>query len=156
MSSSYHHFMRGKRWKSQEAKSGQMMVGDKTLPIENAAGASLLQLQCAAEDLSWRRTIPEDNISRRFFWIKESNYSMHFVSGGRLYCFRHVYGFTTRSSMTNAMCRGDRRAYLTYCATHLSKASSDSHCDSNIATDRTLEKKYSRRVSSPKFRIFWF
>ena len=26
-----------------------MTVGDQTLPIENASGASLLQLQCAAE-----------------------------------------------------------------------------------------------------------
>ena len=26
-----------------------MMVGDQTLPIENASGASLLQLQCVVE-----------------------------------------------------------------------------------------------------------
>ena len=49
MLSSYDRFIRGKRWKSQGAKSRQMMVGDQTLPIENASGASLLQLQCVAE-----------------------------------------------------------------------------------------------------------
>ena len=59
--------------------------------------------------LPWR-TIPEDNIPRRFFWIKESNYSMHSTFGRRLYCFRHVYGLTMRSKQTSAMCR-DRRAY---------------------------------------------
>ena len=40
MLSSYDHFIRGKRWKSQRAKPGRMMVGDQTLPIENASGAS--------------------------------------------------------------------------------------------------------------------
>ena len=49
MLSSYDRLIRGKRRKSQEAKSGRMMVGDQTLPIENASGASVLQLQCAAE-----------------------------------------------------------------------------------------------------------
>ena len=49
MLSSHDRFTRGKRWKSQGAKSGWMMVGDETLPIENASGASLLQLQYAAE-----------------------------------------------------------------------------------------------------------
>ena len=29
--------------------SRRVMVGDQTLPIKNAAGASLLQLQCADE-----------------------------------------------------------------------------------------------------------
>ena len=47
--SSYNHFIWGKRWKSQEAKSGRMMVGEQTLPIENTSGASLLQLQYVAE-----------------------------------------------------------------------------------------------------------
>ena len=27
--------------------------------------------------LSWKRTVPEDNIRRRLFWIKESNYTTH-------------------------------------------------------------------------------
>ena len=36
-------------WISQGAKSGQMMVGDQTLPIENTSGASLLKLQCATK-----------------------------------------------------------------------------------------------------------
>ena len=35
--------------------------------------------------LSWRRTIPEDNIPRRLFWIKESNYSTHSTFVARLY-----------------------------------------------------------------------
>ena len=47
--------------------------------------------------LSWRRTIPDVNIPRRLFWINESNFSAHSTFGGRLYCFRHVYGLTTRS-----------------------------------------------------------
>ena len=49
MLSSYDSFIRRKRWKSQGAKSGWMMVGDQTLPIENASGASFLQLQYTAE-----------------------------------------------------------------------------------------------------------
>ena len=102
--SSYGSFIRGKRWKSQGAKSGRLMVVDQTLPIENTAGASLLQLQCAAEDLSWRRTVPEDNIPCCFFWIKESNYSMHSTYGRRLYCFSHVCGLTTQSELTSVMC----------------------------------------------------
>ena len=44
--------------------------------------------------LSWRRTIPEENIPRRLFWIKELNYSTHFTFGRRLYCFRHVHVLT--------------------------------------------------------------
>ena len=47
--SSYDRFIRGKILKSQGAKYGRMMVGDQTVPIENASGASLLQLQYAAE-----------------------------------------------------------------------------------------------------------
>ena len=91
--------------------------------------------------VSWRRTISEDNIPRRFLLIKESNYSTHSTFGGKLYCFRHVYGHTTRSELTSATCR-HRRAYYRHCATHLRKASSDSHCGSNFATDRTLKIKY--------------
>ena len=49
MLSPYDRIRRGKRWKSQGAKSGRMMVSDQPLPIENASGASLLQLQYAAE-----------------------------------------------------------------------------------------------------------
>ena len=54
--------------------------------------------------LSWRRTIPEDNIPRRLFWIKESNYSTHSKFGGRLYCFRRVYGLSTCSELTIMRC----------------------------------------------------
>ena len=60
--------------------------------------------------LSWRRTIPEDNILHHFFWIKESNYSMHSTFDGRSYCFRHVYRLTTHSELTSVMCC-DRRTY---------------------------------------------
>ena len=45
--------------------------------------------------LSWRRTIPEDNIPRHFSEIKESNYSTHSTFGRRHYCFRHVYVLKT-------------------------------------------------------------
>ena len=47
-----------------------MTVSDQTVPIGNALRAALMQLQCAAEDLSRRRTRPEDNINRRFFLNK--------------------------------------------------------------------------------------
>ena len=50
--------------------------------------------------LSWGRTIPEDIIPRRWFWIKESNYSTHSILGGRIHCLRHVYKLTTRSELT--------------------------------------------------------
>ena len=60
--------------------------------------------------ISWRRTIPEDNIPRCLFWIKESNYSTYFTFGGRDYSLGHVYCITACSEMTNAMCR-DWRAY---------------------------------------------
>ena len=49
MFSSYDRFIRGIIWKSQVAKSGRMMMGDQTLPIENVSGSSLLQLQYATE-----------------------------------------------------------------------------------------------------------
>ena len=49
MLSSHDRFMRGKRWKSQGAKSERMIVGDQTLSIKYASRASLLQLQCTAE-----------------------------------------------------------------------------------------------------------
>ena len=74
---------------------------------------------------------------------KEPNYSTHSTFGRRLYCFRNVYGLTTRSELTSAMCR-DRQAHQRYCATHMRKASSDYHCGSTFATDRTLKKKSPR------------
>ena len=93
--SSFDRFIQGKRWKSQGAKSGRMMMGDQTLPIEKASGASFLAAAVCGRSLSRRRKIPEDNFPRRLFWIKESNYSTHSTFGGRLYCFRHVYGLST-------------------------------------------------------------
>ena len=48
--------------------------------------------------LSWRRTIPEDNIPRRLSEIKESNYSTHSAFGGRLsflVCLRTQYALKT-------------------------------------------------------------
>ena len=48
--------------------------------------------------LSWWRTIPEDNISRRIFWIKKSNYSTQSIFGGRLLfyaCLRAHYALRT-------------------------------------------------------------
>ena len=109
MLSSYDRFIRGKRYKSQGAKSGRMVVGDQTLPIENASGAFLLQLQFAAEHCREEG----QNLRTTFLVacsIKESNYSTHSTFGGRLYCFRQVCGFTMHSELASAMCR-DRRAY---------------------------------------------
>ena len=76
--SSYDRFVRGKRWKSQGTKIGRIM-GDQTLPMENASGASLLQLAVCGRALSWRRTILEDNIPPRLFWNKgiELQHALH-------------------------------------------------------------------------------
>ena len=41
--------------------------------------------------LSWRRTIPEDNVPRSLLWIKESIYGTYSTFGRRDYSFRHVY-----------------------------------------------------------------
>ena len=144
MLSPYDRFIRGKRWKSQGAKSRQMMVDDQTLPIENASVASLLQLQYVAEHCHEEGQYL-DNIPHLLFWIKESNYSTQSTFSGRLYCFRHVYGLTMRTELTSAICR-NRQAYYRRCATHLRKASSDSCCGSNFATDRNLKKRNSFRV----------
>ena len=76
---SYDRSIRGKGWKSERAKSGRMIGGDQTLPIENTSADSLLQLQCAVGHCHEERQYP-----RRLFWIKESNYSMHFTFVGRL------------------------------------------------------------------------
>ena len=40
---------------------------------------------CMRPSMSWRRTIPEDNIARRLFLTKESNYSAHSTFDERLY-----------------------------------------------------------------------
>ena len=79
------------------------MMGDQTLPIENAAGASLLQLQCAAEDVSWSRTTPEDNILSLLFWIKESNYCTHSTFRGRLY-FLGMFADSQRAQNWQVRC----------------------------------------------------
>ena len=86
-----------------------MMVGDLTLPIENASGASLLQLQYAAKHCH-----EEGQCLMTIF----------LVDGFRLHCipphkeielqhglhiwretllFRHVYVLTTCSEFTSAM-----------------------------------------------------
>ena len=96
---SYDRFIRGKRLKSQGAKSGHKMV------IKYFPSKTLQEPLCCScgGALSWRRTISEDNIHRRLLWMKESNYSTHSTFGGRH--FRHVYGLTTRSELSRAMCR---------------------------------------------------
>ena len=91
MLSSYNCFIRGKRWKSQGAKSGQMMVGDHTSRCSCSMRPSIV--------------MKKGNIPHHLFWIKESNYSKHSTYGRRLYCFRHVYMLTTGSDLTRAMCR---------------------------------------------------
>ena len=86
-----------------------------------------LKWNCFRHTMRASIVMKKDNIPRRFFWIMESNYSTHSTYGRRLYCFRHIYGLTTRSE-------------LTHCTTHLHKVSSDCHCGSNFATDWTLKK----------------
>ena len=85
------------------------MVGDQTLPIENASEASLLQLEYAAEHCH-----EEGQYLRTTFLVAFSEQRNRITActphlAGD-YCFRHVYGFTTRSELTSAMCH-DRRAY---------------------------------------------
>ena len=85
--------------------SGQMMVGDQELPIENA----LLQLQYAAEHCH-----EEGQYLRSTFLVAGSEYSNQITARtahlAEDYCFRHVYRFTTRPELTSAKCR-DRQAY---------------------------------------------
>ena len=111
MLSSYDRFIWGKRWKSQGAKSERMMkiTGSQvradddgwsnTSHRKHFRSLFFSAAVCGRALSSWR-TIPEDNIPHRLFWIKESNYSMHSIFGGRLYCFRYVYGFTRSSELT--------------------------------------------------------
>ena len=87
-----------------------MIVGDKTLPIENASGASLLQLQYAAEYCHEGGQYLRTTFIVACSEIKELTYSTHSTFGGRLYCFRHVYELITRPKLISAMCP-DRRAY---------------------------------------------
>ena len=81
---------------TEGAKSG-LMMGDQTLPMEYASGASLLQY--AAE-----HCYEEGQYLRITFLVacsevKESNYSTHSTFGGTLHCFSHVYRLTTRSKL---------------------------------------------------------
>ena len=83
--------------------------GDQTLPIENSSGASLLQLQYAAEHCH-----EEGQCMRTTFLVACSEYRIRITARtphlAGDYCFRHAYGLTTRSVVTSAMC-SDRRAY---------------------------------------------
>ena len=74
----------------QREPSPGCMVSDQTFPIENAAGASLLQLLCAAEHFHITRSTMNFSCIAPLH-IKKSNYSTHFTFDGRLYCVRHVY-----------------------------------------------------------------
>ena len=84
-----------------------MMVGDQTLLIVIASGVSLLQLQNAAEHChdggQYLRTTFLIACSEKKKERKKSNYSTHSTFGGRLDCFRYVYGLTTRLELTRAM-----------------------------------------------------
>ena len=84
-----------------------MKMGDQTLPIENASGSSLLQLQCAAKYCHEEGQYLRTTFLAAFL---DNLYITHSTFGENLYCFRHIYGLTTRSELTSAMCR-DRRAY---------------------------------------------
>ena len=79
-----------------------MMVGDKTLPIENAAGVPLLQLQCAAEHYH-----KEGQCLMTIFLVvvlnKEIELQQALHIGRILYCFRHFYVLTTHSELTITM-----------------------------------------------------
>ena len=122
--SSYDRFIRGKKWKTQGAKSGRMMVGDQTTSHRKR----FRSLFAAAAVCDWAIVMKKDNTwgqhSSSLVLKEKSNYSTHSTFGGRLYCFRRVYGFATRSGLSSAMCR-DRRAYWRHCGSHLHKASSD-------------------------------
>ena len=59
-----------------------MMVGDQTLPIENASGVSLLQLQYAAEYYHEEGQYLRTTVLVACSEIKESNYNTHSTFGG--------------------------------------------------------------------------
>ena len=73
-----------------------MMVGDQTLPIENASGASLLHLQYVAEYCHEEGQYMRTTFLVACSEINELSYNTHFTFGRRLYCCRHVYGLTMR------------------------------------------------------------
>ena len=58
--SSYDRFMRGKRWNHRGPNPGGLMVGDQTLPIENASGAP-----CCSCSVRPNTVIKEDNTWRQ-------------------------------------------------------------------------------------------
>ena len=112
---------------------------DQILPIKNASGACLLQLHCVAEHCHEGRPIPEDKIPRRFFWIKEPNYSFRPTLGGRLY-FLGMFTGSLRAQNWQVRCVAIEGIPEKLRNT-LPKASSDYHCGSNFATNRILKKK---------------
>ena len=82
MLSSYDRFIRGKRWKSQGANPGGWWWLIKHFPLKTLRSLFVATAVCGRA-FSWR-TIPEDNIPRCIFWIKESNYIRHSTFSGRL------------------------------------------------------------------------
>ena len=115
MLSSYNRLIKGKRWKSQGAKSG-VNDGRWSNTSHRKLFRSLFVAAAVCDRvLLWRKTIPVDNIPRSLLRIKESNCSMHSTFGRRLYSFRHVYKLTTHSELTSMMCC-DHQVYERYSA----------------------------------------
>ena len=87
------------------------MMGDQTLPIENASGASLLQLRYAAEHCHGEgQYLMTTFLVARSEWRNRITARTPHLAGDSSICFRYVYGLSTRSELTRAMCR-DRQAY---------------------------------------------
>ena len=108
MLSSYNRFIWRKGWKSEGAKS-EMYDGWSNTSHRKCHRSLFVAAAVYSQALSWRRTIPEDNIPPRLFWIQESNYSTQFTFGGRFYCFIHVYGLIALRTDTCDVSRS--RAY---------------------------------------------
>ena len=84
--------------------TGRMMMGDQTLPIENASGASLLQLQYAAEHCH------EEGLYMRTTFLvacsdKRNRITTRIPHLEGDYCFRYVYGLTTSSDLKSLLSR---------------------------------------------------
>ena len=112
--------------------------------IKHFSSKTLQDPLCCSCSVRPNTVMKKDNTwgqhSSSLFWIKESNYRTRSTLCGRLYSMtflRAHYALRTDKccvSRSTSILEALRK-------THLRKASSDSHCGSNFANDRTLKKK---------------
>ena len=86
----------------------------KEMKITGSHRKCFKSLFVAAASMQPRIVMKKDNTrgqhSSSLVLNKGIDYSTHSTFGGRLYCFKHVYGLTKHSELTSAMCH-DRKAY---------------------------------------------